>query len=190
MKIIKSRIFKALIILFIIGFVLGIISYFILDSSNDSIINYFSLIKEGKLNYTNNLLISIIQNYKYSIIIWILGIIFIFSFIIPFIIIYRGISLGLTIFSIIVCFKTKGLLLALIMMFPSVLLNELVYIFLSYYSINFSLKIYRNIKNNKMINIKSFSKNYFYIFLLSLGLLLISSLFEIYITSNIIKFVL
>ncbi|MBR4178409.1 MAG: stage II sporulation protein M [Bacilli bacterium] len=190
MKIIKSRLFKALVILLIVGFILGIISYFILDNSNDSIINYFSLLKESKLNYSNSLLISLIQNYKYSIIIWILGIIFMFSFIIPFIILYRGISLGLTLFSIIVIFKTKGLLISFILLFPTVLLNELIFLLLSYYAINFSLKVYRSIKNNKMINIKSFSRNYFYIFLISLGLLLLSSIFEIYITSNIIKYVL
>ena len=113
-----------------------------------------------------------------------------FSFIIPFIILYRGISLGLTLFSIIVIFKTKGLLISFILLFPTVLLNELIFLLLSYYAINFSLKVYRSIKNNKMINIKSFSRNYFYIFLISLGLLLLSSIFEIYITSNIIKYVL
>ena len=190
MKIIKSRIFKALVIIFITGFILGIISYFILENSNDSIINYFSLLKESKYNYSNGLLISLIQNYKYSFIIWILGILFIFSVFIPFIILYRGISIGLTLFSIIVCYKTKGLIISLLLLFPTTIINEFIYLLLSYYSINFSIKTYKYIKNNKMINIKSFYRNYFLILVISLCALLISSLFEIYITSNIIKYVL
>jgi len=188
MKIIKSRIFKILIALFIVGFFLGIISNLLMNDNN-SIINYFSLIEQNKFNYFSSLINSIFTNYKYALIIWISGIVFFLSFIIPFIIVFRGISVGFTICGIICSFKLKGLLYALIFLIPSILINELVYLFLSYYSINFSLKVFNAIKNNKLINIKSFSKNYLYIFLIFLGILLMSSLFEIYITSNIIKFV-
>ena len=188
MKIIKSRIFKILVSLFIIGFFLGIISNIILDDNN-TIINYFSLIENNNFNHFSSLISSITSNYKYAIILWTSGIIFFLSFIVPILIIFRGISVGFTIFSIICSFKIKGVLYSLILLFPSIIINEFIFILLGYYACNFSIKCFNAIKNNKLINIKSFTKNYFIIFIFCLVLLLISSLIEIYITSNILKFV-
>ena len=190
MKIINSKIFKILVVTLVIGFVIGIISFIFMDKSSlqSSIINYINLIKNDNYNYSNGLILSIISNIKYSSIIWISGIIFFCSLVIPLIIIYRGISLSLTISTIIYTYKLKGVLYALIIVFPTKL-NELIFLFLSYYSINFSIKCFNTIKNNKDINLRSFIKNYFYIFLILSLLLIISSLIEIYLCSNIIKFV-
>ena len=190
MKIINSKIFKILVVTLVIGFVIGIISFIFMDKSSlqSSIINYINLIKNDNYNYTNGLILSIISNIKYSSIIWISGIIFFCSLVIPLIIIYRGISLSLTISAIIYTYKLKGALYALIIVFPTIL-NEIIFLLLSYYSINFSIKCFNTIKNNKDINLRSFIKNYFYIFLILSLLLIISSLIEIYLCSNIIKFV-
>lgn len=190
MKIINSKIFKILVVTLVIGFIIGIISFIFMDKSTlqSSIINYINLIKNDNYNYCNGLILSIISNIKYSSIIWISGIIFFCSLVIPLIIIYRGISLSLTISTIIYTYKLKGVLYALIIVFPTIL-NELIFLFLSYYSINFSIKCFNTIKNNKDINLRSFIKNYFYIFLILSLLLIISSLIEIYLCSNIIKFV-
>lgn len=190
MKIINSKIFKILVVTLVIGFIIGIISFIFMDKTSlqSSIINYINLIKNDSYNYSNGLISSIISNIKYSSIIWISGIIFFCSLIIPLIIIYRGISLSLTISTIIYTYKLKGTLYALIIVFPT-MLNEIIFLFLSYYSINFSIKCYNTIKNNKDINLRSFIKNYFYIFLILSLLLIISSIIEIYLCSNIIKYV-
>lgn len=190
MKIINSKIFKILVVTLVIGYIIGIISFIFMDKSSlqSSIINYINLIKNDNYNYSNGLISSIISNIKYSSIIWISGIIFFCSLIIPLIIIYRGISLSLTISTIIYTYKLKGTLYALIIVFPTIL-NEIIFLFLSYYSINFSIKCYNTIKNNKDINLRLFIKNYFYIFLILSLLLIISSIIEIYLCSNIIKYV-
>ena len=190
MKIINSKIFNILVVTLVIGFIIGIISFIFMDKSSlqSSIINYINLIKNDNYNYSNGLISSIISNIKYSSIIWISGIIFFCSLIIPLIIIYRGISLSLTISTIIYTYKLKGTLYALIIVFPTIL-NEIIFLFLSYYSINFSIKCYNTIKNNKDINLRLFIKNYFYIFLILSLLLIISSIIEIYLCSNIIKYV-
>lgn len=190
MKIINSKIFKILVVTLVIGFIIGIISFIFMDKSSlqSSIINYINLIKNDNYNYSNGLISSIISNIKYSSIIWISGIIFFCSLIIPLIIIYRGISLSLTISTIIYTYKLKGTLYTLIIVFPT-MLNEIIFLFLSYYSINFSIKCYNTIKNNKDINLRLFIKNYFYIFLILSLLLIISSIIEIYLCSNIIKYV-
>lgn len=190
MKIIKSKIFKILVVSLVIGFIIGIISFIFIDKKElgSSIINYINLIKNNDFNHTSGLIVSIISNLKYSCIIWISGIIFFCSLVIPLIIIYRGVSLSLTICTIIYAYKLKGLLYALIIVFPTIL-NEAILLFLSYYSINFSIKCFNTIKNNKDINLRLFIKNYFYIFIILSLFLIISSLLEIYLCSNIIKFV-
>ena len=190
MKIFKSKIFKTLVAMFIIGIFLGVISYYVFGIKDNSIIHYFESIKNEKFNYSMGLLNSIKYNYKYLIFIWIAGIIFIFAIFIPFIECFRGVSIGFTLSLIIYTFKLKGLILALIMVFPCILINELTYLLESYYSISFASRTYKVFKNNKNITLKYYIKNYFLRFLI-LGIVLFTScLFEIYITSNIIKYVL
>lgn len=190
MKIINSKIFKILVVTLVIGFIVGIISFIFMDKSSlqSSIINYINLIKNDNYNYTNGLILSITSNLKYSSIIWISGIIFFCTLITPLIIIYRGVSLSLTVCTIIYTYKLKGILYAIIIVFPTIL-NEIIILLLSYYSINFSIKCFNTIKNNKDINLRLFIKNYFYIFVILSILLIISSIIEIYLCSNIIKFV-
>lgn len=191
MKIIKSRIFKALTLIVMIGILLGIISFIITNKKEikSDLINYITLIKNGKFNYTNSLITSLFNNFKYSFLLWIFGIIFIFSFISILLIVYKGISLGFMLSGIIYTFKVKGLLYGLILSIPCIL-NIFIYIVLAYYSINFSIKSLNAFRNNRQINYKSFYINYIYIYLILLFVLIISSLIETYICSNLLKFVL
>ena len=191
MKIIKSRIFKALTLIVMISILLGIISFIITNKKEikSDLINYITLIKNGKFNYTNSLITSLFNNFKYSFLIWIFGIIFIFSFISILLIVYKGISLGFMLEGIIYTFKVKCLLYGLILSIPCIL-NIFIYIVLAYYSINFSIKSLNAFRNNRQINYKSFYINYIYIYLILLIILIISSLIETYICSNLLKFVL
>ncbi len=190
MKIIKSRIFKILIIALIVGFVLGIISFMMVDKDNitNNITNYINLIKTGKFNYSVGLIKSLYNNFKYSFLIWIFGILFIFSLFSIIIIAFKGISLGFMISSIIYTFGTKGLILALILCLNNII-NILILVLLSYYSISFAIKSFNTFRNNRLINYKTFFINYIYIYIILFVGLTLSSLFEIYICSNIIKFV-
>lgn len=191
MKIIKSRIFKVLILLFILGLLFGVISFIFMDKTSleNYTLNYVDLISKNNFDYIKGLINTLISNYKYLSILWIFGVIFFLFPLVPLIIIYRGISIGLMISSIIYSFKLKGFLYALIILFPAKIINELIYIIMSYYSISFSLKIYNAIKTNKSINITSFSKNYFYILLIFIVALTLTSIFEVYLSTNIIKLV-
>lgn len=191
MKIIKNRIFKVLILLFILGLLFGVISFIFMDKTSleNYTLNYVDLISKNNFDYIKGLINTLISNYKYLSILWIFGIIFFLFPLVPLIIIYRGISIGLMISSIIYSFKLKGFLYALIILFPAKIINELIYIIMSYYSISFSLKIYNAIKTNKSINITSFSKNYFYILLIFIVALTLTSIFEVYLSTNIIKLV-
>lgn len=193
MKIFKSRLFKAIIIIFIVGLLCGFIGFILLSNNykselSDSLNNYILLINNSKYNYINTLIKSLSNNYKYSALLLLFGSSFIFAILVPLFIYFKGILLGFNIFSIIYTFKLKGLLYALILLFPEVL-ELIIFILISYYSINLGFKIFNAYKNNKNVNFKSFFKNYLYIFLVLNTLFIITSLFETYISSNIIKFI-
>ncbi len=190
MKIIRSRIFKLLILILVVGFLLGIISFILSDKKeiNSDVINYISLIKNGGFNKILGIYNSITSNIKYSFYIWIFGILFIFVFINLFIIVYKGISLGFMISSIIYTYKLKGIILSLILLINNIL-NITIFILLTYYSINFAIKSYNSFRNNRLVNYKDFFKNYILLYLIFVFMLILCSLFEIYISSNLIKFV-
>lgn len=193
MKILQSRIFKILSVIFITGIICGIIAFFIMKKENridiyNTLENYINYINNSNGTFAYNLYKILFSNIKNSIFIIFLGITFIFIIIIPFIMLFKGIMLSFNIISIIYSFKVKGLLYALILLFPSII-NSFIYLLLSYYSVNFGFKIYNAYKNSKNINLKQFTKKYIYIYLILNIILVISSLIETYISSNIIKFI-
>lgn len=190
MKIIKSRLFKTMFLIFLFGIIIGIISYIFIkkDIVNNNMINYIKLITNNNYNKFNMLITNIFNDTKYYSLIWIFGIIFIFSLFIPLLVIYKGISIGFTISTIIYTFNIKGILYSLIIVFPSIL-KSILFILLSYYSINISYKLYLSFKDNNFTNIKKSLLNYLYIYLILFIILIIISLIETYICLNILKIV-
>ncbi len=193
MKILKSKVFLSLIIIFCLGLILGIVSFYLVNeldkiNINENLINYFTNIDDDNISYSNGIFYSIVSNVKVISLIWLCGLIFILVFIIPFIIIFRGILFTFTIFNIISVFSLKGFIYALILLFPVAIINILL-LFISYYSINFSIKCYKAFKYNKNINLKDFIKNYFIIYLIFLFISITISFIEVYFISNILKFV-
>ena len=70
MKIIKSKVFKILIILFLIGMVFGIISFFIIDETDklsitNTLTSYINNIKNDDFDYGRGLINSIIYILNY-----------------------------------------------------------------------------------------------------------------------------
>ena len=190
MKIIKSKLFKTLFFIFLFGIVCGIISYIFMnkDAVNNNIVNYVKLIGSNDYNYFNGFIMNIYNDFKFYSLIWIFVIIFICSIFIPILIIFKGISIGFSISTIIYTFKIKGILYSVILMLPNIL-KCIIFILLSYYSISFSYKCYNAFKEDNSINIKKFILNYFYIYLILLFILIIICLIETYICFNILKFV-
>lgn len=189
MKILKSKVFLSLIIIFCLGLILGIVSFYLVNeldkiNINENLINYFTNIDDDNISYSNGIFYSIVSNVKVISLIWLCGLIFILVFIIPFIIIFRGILFTFTIFNIISVFSLKGFIYALILLFPVAIINILL-LFISYYSINFSIKCYKAFKYNKNINLKDFIKNYFIIYLIFLFISITISFIEVYFISNI-----
>ena len=75
------------------------------------------------------------------------------------------------------------------MAISNIVLYEIIFILLSYYSINLSIKTLKTIKQNKQINIKNYYKNYIIRYLILTTILILSSFIDIYIVSTILKYI-
>lgn len=193
MKILKTKLVKRFVALIIVGLILGISLYFITNeneklSISTTLINYINMIQNSTFNYGQSFFTSLVSNLKYLTIIWISGIIFVLFFIPPILLFLKSFIIGFSLTNIIAVFKIKGLIYAIILSLPY-LLNILLLIIMSFYSIKFAIKTFKIIKNNTSINLKNYIKNYTIIYLILTFLLLINTLIETYIVPNILKLV-
>lgn len=190
MNILKNKVFRLLVFLYVLSIVIGISTYFFIDGTNinNCIINYIKSFNEG-FSYFSGLKNTIIYNFNFSFVIWISGILLIGIIISPLMLFLKGLGLGIAITSIIVNFGIKGLILALITFISNVILYDVIFVLLCYYSINMSIRTFNIIKKNLSINIKSYYKNYFIRYAILIILLILTSLFDIYVLSNLIKII-
>ncbi len=168
-----------------------------------SIINYNDktmVVEKIKLfidNINNNSVNSILAfknsisiNLLYVAIIWLLGIALIgiiFSVIFLFI---KSFIFGFSIASFIITYSFKGILLSFLYLIFGQLLNIIVILILTIYSIMFSYNLILLIfKNNNSINIKRFLKNYILILGIIIPISIISSLSEAFILPSFLKLI-
>lgn len=175
--------------------VLGIISGSIfivtlnkIDKNNtiSQITNFITNINNNSINNVQALKNSIIINNIFILLIWILGLTIIGILINIFLTYLKGFITGFSISSIILTYKYKGILMALLYIFPSVLFNLVVILTLTIYSIMFSsnlLKIILSKRNNPRLMLKKYT----IILLICIFISLISSLFEVYVFPYLLK---
>ena len=131
---------------------------------------------------------SLIINYTFVILIWILGLTIIGVLFNIFLTYIKGFITGFSISSILLTYKYKGIPASLLYIFPSTIINLIVIITLTIYSIMFShnlLKIITSKKHNNRIILKK----YIVILLLCIILSFISSLLEVYLFPKILKII-
>lgn len=137
-----------LLIIVMVGIIVGIIFSNILSNDDSKLVyskvtTYFNNIKNDvPVNYLKNLIISLKNNYLYLIIIWILGLSIIGLVINNFILFFKSFILGFSIGSIINIYFYSGLVLSFFYVFPALLLNLLIFMAMTFYANNFSLKLF------------------------------------------------
>lgn len=180
-----------LLLILIIGIISGIIFIFFIKNSDKSLIEehynlIFDSIKNNKLNNFKTLTNSISSNILSVLILYILAISIIG---IPLVIIYlfiKGFSFGLSISSIFSIYKVKGFTLSLTYLFPHQLILLIIYVLLSMYAINFSLKLFKLLVLKENIPINKYFLNLNKIYLYSLIIVVICSLLESYLSPILI----
>ena len=193
-KLIDKRIIKTLVIVFVLGFIGGIL-FLILTNKLDKLIikneieEYFNLFKDNKIIGLDNLINSFKNNITYITIILVSNIVFVLCPLTYFVNFYKGFLLGFLMSSIILTFKFKGIFYSLLVLIPHQLIMNLLIIIYSSIMIKFAFKLFNAYKNKENINIRLFTEKILILFMGALFITLISSLLEIYLNSFIMRLV-
>ncbi len=182
-----------LIIMVMIGILVGIIFSNILSNQDNKLVyskitTYFNNIKNDvSINYFKNLFTSLRNNYFYLIIIWILGLSVIGLLFNNFILFFKSFVLGFSIGCIINIYLYNGIVLAFLYVFPSLIINILVYLIMTYYANSFSLKLIDILFRKKEYHFNTLITKYIKMLGLFMIILTFSSLIETFIMPFILK---
>ena len=182
-----------LMILSITGIVSGILFANILSYSDyqlvkESLKDYFFNIKNNtEINYFKNFLNAFSINYIYMFAIWILGLSIIGVLLSVFLLFFKNFILGFSIASIISIYEFKGIIGVILYLFPHQVLNIIIYILLTYYAINTSIKLFKALFMKKVFNWGEIIRKYMKILAISSISLLISSLYETFLGNFAMK---
>lgn len=189
---VNKKILVFLIGLFIIALIFGSSLPLFLSDSDKVLVSEYLNNFIGNID-NNNYIISffngLLTNCCYGLLIWLLGISVIGVPIVLFMFFSKCFILGFSVSSIIVNYKIKGVLFSLVYIFPHQVINIIVYGLLTVYSIIFSLRILFLLFKKNDFNINLAFNRYFKIFILLFLLLLISTLYEIFLSPVILKLV-
>jgi stage II sporulation protein M len=176
---VNKKMFLFFEILLLIGVLSGSIFSLTLNETDAVLVSeYLNNFIESISNnsYKDALLNAVLSNSLILTIIFLLG----FSVIgIPFVILiffYKAFIIGFSFASIILNFKSKGILLSFFYIFPHHALNLLVLMVLIIYSVLISLNLIRAIISKTNINTNNIK--YFKLYLLSMAISFLSSLYE------------
>ena len=155
----------------------------------DKITSFFINIDNNSLDTGQVLTNSLITNFTFLGLLFILGLSVIGVIINAFLLYIKGFVLGFSISSIIATYKLKVVVAAFIYVFPHQLLNILFVILLSIYSIMLSLTIVSQTIKKKNLNLRKFFKRYLFILVVCVIITFVSSGIETFVTPYIMRFI-
>ena len=188
-KFTSKNLFIFLISLSITAFILGIVFFFILNSTdklgNSSIDDYFTI--KDNYNYLSLFRDSILENTFNIFLIWVLGLSVIGVFITVIIYFFHIFSIGFNIAFIFSKYGFKGIIGTLCYIFPSKICYILVLFLLTFFAIKISYKLISLCFLKKEIDMKKEMHKYFKIILFSFIAIIFISLLEMFIDPFFIK---
>lgn len=185
----QKKLYLLLIGLAVLSVIAGIVFIFLIDKDSTSLINdkirdYFS---NGNKDYTDLFFKSLFNSFIYIIIIWLFGI-SIFGLVISIsIMLFKSFLFGFSFISIISTYGFKGLLIALIHMFPHQIVYLIILILMSFYASNLSIKLFKHLFMKKPISFKESMNKYFRVLLISLVASLLVSLYDGYVSNFLLN---
>ncbi len=189
----QKKLYRIIITLMIFGIISGILFIFFISKESKtkalvSIKNFFDLMNTSTgINYGKSLLNTLVNNIGYVLLIWLLGISIIGLPITIVLAFMKSFIVGFSISSIITCYKAKGILGAFLYVFPHQIIILFIYLLLSFYSISFSIKLFKSLFLKQTINFRVVMQKYIKILLISLIGIIIVSLYEVFISTYFIK---
>ena len=179
---------------FIIGITTGSIFIMLINTNDKSLIvehitNFFENVNSSNYSYLDSLKNILSLNYFYVIVIWILGLSILGILVNMFLTYLKGFIIGFTTSSLIITYGFKSILAVILYIIPHTLINSLVIIVLTIYSITFSRYLLIQIFQKKDMKTKNFMKKYLIILLIAISLTLVSSISEVYLFPFLLKLI-
>lgn len=179
---------------FIIGITTGSIFIMLINTNDKSLIvehitNFFENVNSSNYSYLDSLKNILSLNYFYVIVIWILGLSILGILVNMFLTYLKGFIIGFTTSSLIITYGFKSILAVILYIIPHTLINSLVIIILTIYSITFSRYLLIQIFQKKDMKTKNFMKKYLIILLIAISLTLVSSISEVYLFPFLLKLI-
>lgn len=179
---------------FIIGITTGSIFIMLINTNDKSLIvehitNFFENVNSSNYSYLDSLKNILSLNYFYVIVIWILGLSILGILVNMFLTYLKGFIIGFTTSSLIITYGFKSILAVILYIIPHTLINSLVIIVLTIYSITFSKYLLIQIFQKKDMKTKNFMKKYLIILLIAISLTLVSSISEVYLFPFLLKLI-
>ena len=128
-----------------------------------------------------------LSNGLFIVIVWLLGFSIIGIPIVIFMYFSKAFILGFSLSSFILQYKFKGLLLALIYFFPHHVVNILAYTLILIYSLKISFILINSIIKKKTISFKAIMNRYLIVFAVSIGMVIVASLYECFVVPFLIR---
>ena len=189
----KKKINYTVITILLLGVTTGAIFSTIIDINDQKIVTdkielFTSNINTGNINNIKALQNSIIINLSYSCIIWILGLTIIGVVLNIFLFYLKGFIFGFSLSAFILTYNYKGIILSILYTLFGQLLNLIVLIVLTIYSIMFTSNFLKQIlKSKQNLNIPKYFKNYSIIFVTTIVISLLSSISETFLFPTLIN---
>lgn len=161
-----------------------------LEEIKSSLDTFFSMTKQNKLNPLPAFFQSFGANMMFTIVIWILGISVIGAPLMIVLFFMKAFTLGFTIASMIKIYHLKGLLYSLIYIFPHQVINLFVFIFFIMFSMSLSITLFQALLKKKTVDFSKVMNRYVFILAITIGILIITSLLEIYLMPFLFRMVL
>ncbi len=189
----KKYVFFSMVIA-IIGIITGSVFIVVLNSTDKSLVTeYISSFMDNIKN--NNILVNdivrnvFINNFLVILIIYIIGFTFFLFPINILILFYKSFIIGFSLASIILTYNIKGILISLTYIFPHLIINILLFSLLTAFTLKLSIKMINYIINKKEVNMRAYFNKYMYILMLSIIIICITSLYESFIVTYLLKLI-
>lgn len=181
-----------LVILVIIGIISGSFLSVVLNSNDKQLVqdNIKSFVENiNSINYLDLFKNTILINIIMVLGIWILGISVIGLIIVICLVFWKSFTLSFTISGFILTYNLKGLLLAILYIFPHLIINLLIIMYVGSYAIKFSTLIIRCMFNKVNLDLRKLMIIYLKVLIFSIMVVILTSLFESFITPFFLKYI-
>ena len=176
----------------LIGLIFGSIFITIISKTDQNLVqsyieNFINIVQNGKLNYVDAIKNTLVSNISFTSVIWLLGISIIGIPIILFMYFTKSFMIGFSVASFILKYKFKGVLYAIVYIFPHHLVNLIIFTLLTIYAIKFSYYLFSSIIKKKTIHLKALMNPYLSVLVVVVVILLITSLYETFAVPYFLK---